>query len=180
MTASSTLSYTETTNIGTVISQTTRVNMDTLGHMVSLAQTGKLQGQDTKIDLVYGSGRVKGTAQVIGRTGPNSFPVDTTVPAGVLDDNAVQAMLPALPWATNVQWTIPVFASGQNRVRALTLTVRAIGTVTVPAGSFQAYMADLEGDDQRVTFYVSVDSPHRLLRLSISGTPLEFVAASSP
>jgi hypothetical protein len=117
---------------------------------------------------------------VIGRSGPTSFTVDTTVPAGILDDNAVQAVLPALKWAPNVQWAIPVFASGQNRVRSLTLTVRAIGTVNIPAGSFQAYMAELEGDDQKVTFYVSVDSPHRLLRLTISGTPLEFIAASSP
>jgi hypothetical protein len=37
-------------------------------------------------------------------------------------------------------------------------------------------MADLEGEDQKVTFYVSVDPPHRLLRLTVSGTPLEFVA----
>ena len=66
--------------------------------------------------------------------------VDTIVPAGIVDDNALQALLPALKWAPNLRWTIPVFASGQNRVRKLTLTVRAVGTVTVPAGSFQAYM----------------------------------------
>ena len=93
-----------------------------------------------------------------------------------MDDNALQALLPALKWAPNLRWTIPVFASGQNRVRTLTLTVRAVGTVSVPAGSFQAYMADLEGDEQKVTFYVSVDPPRRLLRLTVAGTPLEFVA----
>ena len=49
--------------------------------------------------------------------------------------------------------------------------------VTVPAGSFKAYLADLEGEAQKITFYVSVERPHRLLRISISGTALEFVAA---
>ncbi|HEY7029552.1 MAG TPA: insulinase family protein [Gemmatimonadales bacterium] len=170
------LLYTETTNIGNVISQTSKVSMDLGGRMRSLAQTGKMRGQDTKIDLAYGPGKVKGSAHVLGPKGPINLAVDTIVPAGILDDNALQALFPALNWAPNVRWTIPVFASGQNRVRTLTLTVRAMGTVSVPAGSFQAYMADLEGDDQKVTFYISVDPPHRLLRLTVAGTPLEFVA----
>jgi zinc protease len=170
------LLYTETTNIGNVISQTTKVSMDRAGRMRNLAQTGKMRGQDTKIDLAYGSGKVKGSAHVLGPNGPMTLAVDTIVPAGILDDNALQALLPALKWAPNLRWTIPVFASGQNRVRTLTLTVRAVGTVSVPAGSFQAYMADLEGDEQKVTFYVSVDPPRRLLRLTVAGTPLEFVA----
>ncbi len=170
------LTYTETTNIGNVISQTTQVIMDRAGRMRTLAQTGKLRGQDTKIDLAYGGGRVKGSAHVIGPSGPTTMAVDTAVPPGIVDDNAIQALLPALKWGPNLRWTIPVFASGQNRVRSLTLTVRATGTINIPAGSFQAYMADLEGDDQKVTFYVSVDPPHRLLRLTVSGTPLEFVA----
>ncbi|HSE68706.1 MAG TPA: hypothetical protein VLB12_17065, partial [Gemmatimonadales bacterium] len=170
------LLYTETTNIGNVISQTTKVSMDLGGRMRNLAQTGTMRGQDTKIDLAYSPGKVKGSAHVLGPNGPMNLAVDTIVPAGILDDNALQALLPALNWAPNVRWTIPVFASGQNRVRTLTLTVRATGTVSVPAGSFQAYMADLEGDNQKVTFYISVDPPHRLLRLTVAGTPLEFVA----
>jgi len=170
------LLYTETTNIGNVISQTTKVSMDRGGRMRNLAQAGKMRGQDTKIDLAYDGGKVKGSAHVLGPNGPMTLAVDTIVPAGIVDDNALQALLPALKWGPNLRWTIPVFASGQNRVRTLTLTVRAVGTVTVPAGSFQAYMADLEGDEQKVTFYVSVDPPHRLLRLTVAGTPLEFVA----
>jgi hypothetical protein len=170
------LVYTETTNIGNIISQTSKVSMDPGGRMRNLAQTGKMRGQDTKIDLAYSPGKVKGSAHVLGPNGPMNLAVDTIVPAGILDDNQLQALLPALNWAPNVRWTIPIFASGQNRVRTLTLTVRAVGTVSVPAGSFQAYMADLEGEDQKVTFYISVDPPHRLLRLTVAGTPLEFVA----
>jgi hypothetical protein len=171
------LVYTETTNIGEAIRQTSRVTMDTAGRVLALDQVGRMQGQDTKIALDYSGGRAKGSAKVIGTSGPISFAIDTVIPPGVTDDNAIQAMLPALKWGPNVQWTIPVFSSGQNRLRTFTLTVRAIGMVTVPAGSFQAYLADLEGEAQKITFYVSVERPHRLLRLSISGTALDFVAA---
>jgi predicted Zn-dependent peptidase len=174
------LVYTEATTIGNAISQTSTVTLDTLGLPVKLIQRGKLQGQETKVDLDYGKGRVRGSANVIGPQGPTSFTVDTAIPAGILDDNGLQAVLPALNWGPNVRWTVPVFASGQNRVRELSLTVRAVGTVTVPAGSFEAYLADLEGDQQKVTFYLSVASPHRILRIAIAGTPLEFVAALNP
>jgi predicted Zn-dependent peptidase len=172
------LVYTEATTVGNAISQTSTVTLDTLGLPLKLVQRGRLQGQDTKVELNYGKGRVTGSANVIGANGPTSFTVDTVVPADILDDNGLQAVLPALNWGPNVRWTVPVFASGQNRIRDLTLTVRAIGTVSVPAGSFQAYLADLEGDQQKVTFYLSVATPHRILRITIAGTPLEFVAAS--
>lgn len=168
--------YTERTVLGPQLNQTTRLVMDTTGRMRRLDQTGKVRGQDTKITLGYGGGRVKGQAQVLDSLGkPKSFAVDTAVSAAIVDDNGLVALLPTLPWALNTRWTIPVFGSGENRIRTIQLTVADIEQVTTPAGTFEAYRADLSGSTQAVSFYVTTQAPHRLVRISLIGSPIEFL-----
>jgi hypothetical protein len=43
--------------------------------------------------------------------------IDTTFAAGTLDDNAVQALLPALRWAPDAKWTFQVLSTGQGEFR---------------------------------------------------------------
>jgi zinc protease len=168
--------YTERTSLGPQLNQTTRVVFDTTGRMRRLDQTGKVRGQDTKIGLGYGGGRVKGQAQVLDSLGkPKSFTVDTVVSATIVDDNALVALLPTLPLSLNTRWTIPVFGSGENRVRNVRLTVADIEQVSTPGGTFEAYRADLEGASQAVSFYVTTQAPHRLVRVSLIGSPIEFL-----
>ena len=176
--AGDSLVYTEQTVIGTAISQSTTVVFDTAGHMRSVEQAGKVQGQDTKISLRYAGGRVKGTAQLAGPTGPRPLAMDTTVSATAIDDNAIQAILPYLAWDVNRQWTFQVFGSGENVLRELTLTASDIEQVQVPAGTFEAYRADLEGGSQRVSFYVTTTAPRRVVRVVLHGSPIEFLAVN--
>lgn len=174
--AGDSLVYTEHTSIGTAISQLTTVVFDTAGQMRSLTQRGKVREQETQIVLRYSGGRVQGDAQVAGSEGPRRFPVDTAVSPGIVDDNAVQALLPYLKWGLNTEWRFDVFASGENRIRPMTLTSADIVEVTVPAGRFEAYRADLRGTAQVVSFYVTTATPHRVIRVSLSGSPIEFLA----
>ncbi len=172
-----TVVYTEVTTLGPQLNQQTRVVFDTAGRMRQLEQTGKVRGQDTKIQLAYAAGRVKGRAAVLDSLGkPATFAIDTTVAPGIVDDNALVALLPTLPWALNTRWTIPVFGSGDKKVRNVRLTVANIESVTTPAGTFEAYRADLEGGSQAVSFYVTTQAPHRLVRVSLVGSPVEFLA----
>jgi zinc protease len=168
--------YVERTDIGQAISQVTRVELDSAGRVRKVEQTGKIRGQDTKIDLAYAEGRVKGTARVIGQDGPATIQIDTTVDAGVIDDNAIQGLLPFLAWAPNVRWTLQAFSAGENRVKPLTLTVVSREPVPVGNGQADAWKAVLEGTEQRVTFYVGADAPHKILRVSLANAPIEFVA----
>lgn len=172
------IGYGERTSLGPQFNQTTSVTLDRAGRMRQVEQTGTVRGQNTRISLRYAGTRVKGEARVMAAEGPKTIPVDTDVPPAVLDDNAIQAMLPWLDWAINRRWTLPVFASGENLVRNQTLTVSNIEVVRTPAGDFEAYRADLEGGPQSVSFYVTTASPHRLVRMTIDGSPLEFVAVN--
>lgn len=175
--AADTVVYTEVTTLGPQLNQQTRVVFDTAGRMRRLEQTGKVRGQDTKIQLAYAGGRVKGSAAVLDSLGkPATFAIDTTVAPTIVDDNALVALLPTLPWALNTRWTIPVFGSGDKKVRTVRLTVANIESVTTPAGTFEAYRADLEGGSQGVSFYVTTQAPHRLVRVSLVGSPVEFLA----
>lgn len=172
------LIYSERTQLGQALNQTTTLTFDTVGRMRHLEQTGVVRGQDTRIRLGYGGGRVRGEVQVVGANGPEHFTVDTAVAATVLDDNAVQAILPLLPWAVNTRWSFQVFVSGENTVRGLTLTAADITQVNTPAGAFECYRADLEGGQQRVSFFVTTARPHRVVRVELANSPVVFIAVN--
>lgn len=173
-----TVSYVEETVLGSAVSQTTRLSFDTAGHMRNLEQVGKVRGQDTRIRLAYGNGRVRGSATIATPEGPRSLTVDTTVSASVIDDNGIPAILPLLKWELNTRWTLEVFASGENLIRPMRLTVADLTRISVPAGDFECYRADLDGAPQRVSFYVTSATPHRLVRVELAGVPFEFVAVN--
>jgi hypothetical protein len=160
------------------LNQTTTLVFDSAGNMRRLDQTGKIRGQDTRIVLGYSAGRVKGEARIVAPDGPHTLVVDTAVSPAIMDDNALQALLPTLPLALNTRWTFPVFASGENRVRPMTLTVTDVEQVRVPAGSFETFRADLEGGPQVVSFYLTTAAPHRVVKVTLTGSPVEFLAVN--
>jgi zinc protease len=172
------LTYIEETALGNAISQSTRLTFDTAGRMRGLEQVGKVRGQDTRIQLSYGLGRVRGSATTAGPNGPRTVAVDTAVSTAIIDDNAIPALLPLLKWELNIRWTLQVFASGENRIRTMTLTAADLTRVAVPAGEFECFRADLDGGPQRVSFYVTSTPPHRLIRVELPGSTFEFVAVN--
>jgi zinc protease len=167
--------YTETTQIGTMMDQATTLTLDASGAMRAVRQTGSTQGKPTSIEVSYAGNRAKGTASVPGPDGAlKAITIDTAIVAGTLDDNAIQAMLPALPYAAGARWTFPVFASGQGSITQMTLAVTGKESVTVPAGTFEAWRVELTGGPAPVTFFVSTATPYRMVKTTVAGTPIEF------
>lgn len=169
--------YTDETRIATFVQQSTELTFSGTGEMQAVKQSGKFQGQDTKVDVSYAGGRARGSAQTPSRDGVKSVTVDAALPAGVVDDNAVQALVPALRWAPDARFDMTVFSPGKNAVRPMTLAVKGTEKVTVPAGTFDVYRAELTGGEQPVTMYVTTAAPNRVVKLSLTGTPLEIVLA---
>jgi zinc protease len=176
--AGDSLVYVERTALGTALNQRTTLVFDTAGRMRRLDQTGTARGKETRIQLAYAGGRVRGTVQAAGTTGPTAFTVDTAVNPAVLDDNSVQAVLPLLPWAVNTRWELEVFVSGENAIRRLTLTAADEAPVAIQGTMVDCYRADLEGGQQRVSFYVTKAAPHRVVRVELASSPVVFVAIS--
>jgi zinc protease len=168
--------FTEATTLGPMVQQRTTVVLSAadLG-MRRTDQTGTIQGQQAEIHLVYANGRVKGSAIVPQAGGtPKTVPIDTTVPAGAIDDNAISLLVAALPLAEGKSFTLNVFSSGEGVTKVATIKVAGVENVTVPAGTFSAYKLEISGMQLPVVMHVSTDSPRRLLKVAPVGAPLVF------
>ena len=168
---------TEHTSLGGFVEQQTTVDVSATGAMLRVRQSGKAQGQPTSIQLDYRDGRVKGKASTVSQAGPKELVIDTTVTAGTIDDNAIQGLVPSLPWSATSEWSFAVFAGGQNESKVTTLKVVGIETVALPAGATEAYKVEFSGGWQPATFWVSTAAPHRLLKIVVTNTPVEIVRA---
>jgi hypothetical protein len=137
-------------------------------------QAGVVQGQEAFVRLDYEGMHVRGQARVPGQGGPRDLTIDTTLAAGTLDDNQMEAVLTALPLAANGRYTLAVYASGEGRVQNFTFAVAGEESVTVPAGTFACWRVDLTGGSQPLTFYVAKDAPYSLVKYEMVGIPVAF------
>lgn len=167
--------YTEDTRIGPIIEQRTEVTIGSRGEVTSARQAGKVQGQDTKIDATYAGGRAKGSATTPGQTGMKSVTYDTTVVAGTVDDNSLIALMPAMKWGAGAKHTIPVFQSGKGTSTQFTLAVTGAESVQVPAGTFETWRVEMSGGEQTANFYLTQSQPHRVVKITVAGAPVEIV-----
>jgi zinc protease len=169
--------YVEDTRLGGgFVVQTTTLDLDASAAMKAVKQVGKVQGQDAAIDVSYAGGRAKGTASAPDpQTGQiKRITLDTALAPGTLDDNAVQALIPAFRWASGAKWTFNVLSAGQGEIKPWTLTVTGTEQVTVGTGQVEAYKAELAGPSAPLTLWVSTAAPHQLLKIAIAGQPVEF------
>ena len=167
--------YTESTRVGGFVEQDSEILMDPAVTVQSVKQTGTVQGQATSIVVAFANGRAKGEATTPTPEGMKTVAIDTTIADGVIDDNMVQALLPALEWGPSAKWTFTTFSSSSGETTSLTLAVSATESVTTPSGTTEAYRAELTGGPQVSSFWVSVAAPHRLLKITIAGTPIEML-----
>jgi zinc protease len=168
--------FTENTQLGTFVQQKTTVVINASDLTMRRSdQSGTIQNQSVETHLVYTAGRVKGTAMSPQPGGaPRTITVDTTTAAGVIDDNAMPLLIPALPLEVGKSFNLNVFSSGEGTTKVVTVKVAGRESVTVPAGTFQAYRLEISGMQLPVVMHVSADSPRRLLRVAPTGAPLVF------
>ncbi len=136
---------------------------------------GTVQGQAVRVDVAYANGRAKGSGTSPGPTGLKAITVDTTIAPGVLDDNMISALVPGLRWAPNAKFGVNAFDASTGTIKQLAMSVAGTESVTVPAGTFPVYRIELAGSTPPMTFYVTTATPHRIVKMAMVGTPLEFV-----
>ena len=168
--------YIETMSVGGAGQQQTTVVFNTRDFsMRRMDQQASFGGQQGEAHFQYAGGRVKGNARVPQRGGtPKEFSVDTVIPGGTYDDNAVAVILPALSLTPGASIALNVFASGDGLMKVYTLKVSGPENVSVPAGTFPALRVDVSGSESPVQVWVSTESPRRLLKVVPVGSPLVF------
>lgn len=172
--AADSLIYDETMSLGPMGQQQTTVVFGADLSVRQVDQTSAFGPQRGEVHLRYAGGRVQGSAVVPQADGqPKSFTVDTVVAAGTYDDNALPVIIPALPLAAGQTFVVNVFSSGEGQTKVYTLKVSAPESVTVPAGTFQAYRVDITGGPAPVQMFVSTETPRRVVRIAPVGAPLQ-------
>lgn len=147
--------------------------------MRKVTQEGEMAGQQLRINVSYSDGRATGDAQLAGPDGPRDVAVDAAVPAGVVDDNVLASLLPALPWRPGLSVTVPVFASGKNELSTYTLIAGEAVPIGIGSDTVEAYPVKVEGAGRPLIFYLRATAPHRLVRISLPGAPIEVVRSGA-
>jgi hypothetical protein len=161
--------------IGPIIQQTVEASFGSDLTPQSVKGGGKVQGQEVAVDAAYSNGRVKGSSKDPSATGVKSVTFDTTVAPGVLDDNMVGALIPGLRWAPGAKFSFGAFDASSGSVKQLSLNVAGTESVTVPAGTFSVYRVEQSGGDQTSTLFITATAPHRVVKVTLNGAPIEFV-----
>ena len=168
------LLYAERSNLGNGAfqQQTTLVLDPADGSVRQVDQVTTQQGLKAETHLIYAAGRVKGSSSAPQQDGSvKRFDVDTVLPPGTIDENAVPFVVPALPLAPGKTFTMTFFTPSENAIRVLTFKVGAPESVSVPAGTFQGYRIDATGSRVPFTMYVGGDVPRRVLKTEFVGQP---------
>jgi len=171
---SDSLIYAERSNLGdgAFQQQTTLMLEPASGLVRQVDQVTVQQGQKAETHLTYAAGRVKGTSAAPQPDGSvKRFDVDTALPPGTVDENAVPFVVPALSLAPGKTFAMTFFTPSENAVKVLTFKVGAPEAVTVPAGTFQGFRIDVTGSRVPFTMYVGTDTPRRLLKTEFVGQP---------
>jgi hypothetical protein len=142
--------------------------------MQSMTASGSSAGQSLLVSLEYADGRARGTASLPSPAGQQEQKVDVAVPGNVVDDAALRVLLTALPWAPGASWQVPILSSTAGQVIAVELTTGPKQQVTVPAGTFEVYAAQVGGVGQPLTMFVTAAAPHRVVKVEVAGM-LQFV-----
>lgn len=171
--------YVEDTRIAGIVQQTTTLDLDAKAGMKHVVQSGTVQGVAAAINVVFENGRAKGNASTPGQDGSiKTIAIDTVFAPGTLDDNAVQALLPTFRWAPSAKWTFQVLSTGQGEFRTMTMAVTGAETLTIGGTAIECYTVELTGGPQTVNFWISTAAPHRLMKLTVAGAPIEMIRAN--
>ncbi len=169
--------YKERSQLATVVQQESAVRFSSTLEMRETKQTGKFQGQDFGLTITYGGGKVSGTGRTPSGTGAMQDVKysGVTVPAGAVDDNLLQALLPHMRWESGASITVNVVATGKGNIEARTLKVMGTETVTVPMGTVEVYRVAMTGGEAPGTFWIEVAPAHRVIKFGPTGQPIEFL-----
>jgi hypothetical protein len=172
--AGDSVTYSETMSLGPVGQQQTTVIFNAADFsMRRMDQSASFSGQEGEAHFRFSGGRLQGNAKVPQQSGtPKEFAIDTVVPAGTFDDNAVPVILPALPLAPEASIRLNVFSSGEGGLKVFTLKVGGPESVTVPAGTFRALRVEMTGGQSPVVIHVSTETPRRIVKIAPVGAPI--------
>ncbi len=154
------------------VQQNTTLTFTDALEMQEVHQAGSQGGQQAKVDISYAGGRAKGKATTPSQAGPKTIDVDTEMPKGSIDDNAMQPLMSAMRWRAGAKLPVSILQSGKGSIAVMTLTVTGEEKVKVPAGEFDTWKVEGTGGETPITFWVTKGMPAKVLKIVPGGAPI--------
>lgn len=126
---------------------------------------------DGNAEVRLENGRFTGSATMPAQAGGNKT-FDAAAVAGAAWSMMDEAMLSTADLAEGKTIVIPVFNTSTGAVAPVTFAVGATESVTVPAGTFQAFRVSATGGSSPLTLWLRADAPHVVVRQELVGQPL--------
>ncbi len=168
----------ESTNVmNGMIVQKTALETDGSLAPTSLIQSGSMQGQALTTNVAFASGKATGRAMSAAQAGPKTIDINTTLPSGTIEADAVQSLLPLLRWAADAKFTLNVFSAGKGVVETMTLAVVGTESVKVPAGTFDTWKVEQKMGETSAMLFITKDATRRLVKIAPVGQPIELQLA---
>jgi len=133
------------------------------------AQMGPMSGAT---HVTIANGKATGTSQQPGPNGMQSIVIDTPVAAGVIGDGVDPLLIQTMDLSDGLSMTYQAFDGKSGKTKSYTLKVAGKETITVPAGTMEAWKIDLVSDEPG-TIWVSTAEPKKILQLRVDGAQLE-------
>lgn len=167
--------YKERSQLATVIQQQTTVRMTGDLAMRDVVQTGRFQGADMRLNVTYANGTATGEGMTPGAQGMAPVKYENVaIPAGTVDDNAIQGLLPYFKWAAGAKIEVSVHLSGKGVVQTYTYQVIGEESITIPMGTVEVYKVSFTGGEQPGTFWIEKAAAHRVMKFGPASQPIEF------
>ncbi|CAN5170543.1 hypothetical protein BH23GEM4_BH23GEM4_16480 [soil metagenome] len=133
--------------------------------------------QQMSADLTFESGTVSGTAKLPEEMGGDKT-FSENVPQGTIFAGMDEYAIAVADLAPGKTITIPVFNFQSGSVANATFNVAAAESVTVPAGTYQAYKIAFSQGEQSGTLWVRQEAPHITVKQELATQPVAIVLES--
>lgn len=142
-----------------------------------LATSNQAMGPMSAVGRVsIANGKATGTIQAPGPGGVQTLPVDVAIAAGTILDGADVLLIPTIDFSDALSVTYQAFDGKSGKTKSYTLKVLGKETVTVPAGTFECWKADLTSDET-AQIWVTTAEPRKLIMLRQESQQVELKRA---
>ena len=139
---------------------------------ISFANHQTIAGASGSSRVTVVNGKATGTVQRPGPNGVQTIAVDAVIGAGVLADGAEVALLPTLDMSEEATISFQTFDAKTATTKTYEAKVGPRESITVPAGTFDAWKVDLTSDAS-VTIYISFAEPRKIVLIRLEEAQME-------
>jgi hypothetical protein len=127
--------------------------------------------------VTVANGKATGSMQQPGPAGVQNVTIDATIPAGMAAEGADAILIPTLDFSDGLTVSFQTFDAKSGKPKNYTLKVMGKESVTVPAGTYEAWKTEVTSDEV-ANIWITTAEPRKIVMLRLEAQQLEMKRAS--